>query len=114
MVVLAYFRAVRTEKEWAIRSGGATDARGNVLLAPLKQLFDYKRVKDVASGDSATIQFTVTANAFAETDEASGDRVSEPGAYELVFEDGSGRAVQMAAAVGGRRVVLDPFTSDRP
>ena len=45
-------------------------------------------------------------------EERSGDRVSEPGSYELVFEDGGGQAVRMVATVGGERAVLDPFPSE--
>jgi hypothetical protein len=59
----------------------------------------------------------VTAASLAEVDEKSGDLISEPGMFELLFDDGSGSGssigvVSMAAAVGGVRVVLEPFPSE--
>ena len=60
-VILAYFRAVRSDAEWAARrGGGGTDARGNALLTPLKQLFNFTRVRDVAAGASSPVELVVT------------------------------------------------------
>jgi hypothetical protein len=123
-VVLAYFRADRTKAGWAARRGGNTDARGNPLLTPLKQLFDFSRVVDVPAAASVPtddtvgaaptlIKFNVSAASLAEIDEKTGDRVSEPGRYELTFEDGGGQVVKMVATVGGKRTVITPFPSDK-
>ena len=114
-VVLAYFRAERTEAEWAARRGGATDARGNALLTPLRQLFDFERVVAVpAAGPLESrrlVRFNVTAASLAEIDEKTGDKVSEPGTYALTFADGGGEEVALVATVGGARTVLTPFPS---
>ena len=113
-VVLAYWHAKRDKAEWDARRGGATDSRGQQLLTPLKQLFDFQRVNDVKAGGSVSVLFHVTAAALAEVDEESGDLVSEAAEYELRFEDGGGQAVQLQASVVGARRVLDRFPSDKP
>lgn len=120
-VVLAYFRADRTETEWAARRGGYTDARGNALLTPLKQLFNFTRVVNVPAAASRAIataaptliKFDVSLASLAEVDEKTGDRVSEPGRYELSFEDGGGQTVKMMATVSGKRTVIARFPSDK-
>lgn len=109
-VVMAYFRAARNQTEWAARRS-STDARGNTLLTPLRQLFNFTRVKNLAAGASASVEFLVAASDLAEVDEQSGDRMSEPGSYELQFDDGAGQVVTMAAVVQGGRAVLDRFPS---
>jgi hypothetical protein len=109
-VILAYFRAVRSDAEWMVRRG-STDARGNTLLAPLKQLYNFTRVKDLAAGASSSVEFVVTPDSLGEVDEQNGDRVSEPGSYELMFEGGGGELVTLVATVRGERAVLDPFPS---
>ena len=113
-VVLAYWHAKRDKTEWDARRGGATDSRGQQLLTPLKQLFDFQRVNDVKAGGSVSVLFDVTAAALAEVDEESGDLVSEAAEYQLRFEDGGGQAVQLQASVVGARRVLDRFPSDKP
>ena len=108
VVVLAYFKVERSDAQWAARHKGAN----RTLLAPLKQLFDYTRVKAVAAAASAAIEFEVTAAMLALVDEESGDLVSDAASYTLMFDDGSGgRACRMAAKVSGERAVVDPFPS---
>ena len=113
-VVLAYFQVARSAAEWARRRGnGGRDPRGNRLLQPQKQLFDFARVRDIKAGSRAAITFQITAAALAEVDEATGDLVSEPGRAVLMFDDGSGDPpLQMAAQTAGARRVLEPFPAD--
>ena len=77
------------------------------LLTPLKQLFDFARVKAVPPGASATIEFEVSASAVAEVDEQSGDLVSAAASFTLLFDDGGGQVVSLPAKVSGARTVLD-------
>jgi beta-D-xylosidase 4 len=115
--VLAYFKAERSAEAWAARrkgtNGETLTANGEgALLTPIKQLFDYTRVRDVAAGGSATITFEVTAADLAEVDEKTGDLVSEAATYTLMFDDGGGQIVNMTAVVTGARKVLELFPTD--
>ena len=74
-VVMAFFRAQRTKSQWAARRAlSPTPARAGkmVLLTPMKQLFDFSRVKAVAAGAHVDISFNVSASSLAEVAEASG------------------------------------------
>ena len=74
-VVMAFFRAQRTKSQWAARRAlSPTPARAGktALLTPMKQLFDYSRVKAVAAGAHVDISFNVSASSLAEVAEASG------------------------------------------
>ena len=116
-VVLAYFRAQRSDEEWAARRAGtngeALAQQGDAaLMTPIKQLFDYERARSVAAGAERTVTFAVSAADLAEVDEQTGDLVSEAAAYTLTFDDGGGQTVSMDAAVKGGRVVLERFPQD--
>jgi len=125
-VVMAYFKAKRSTAQWAARRARTpTPARAgeiyqpSALLTPLKQLFDYERVKAVDAGSSTTLHFNISAASLAEVDEASGDTVAEAGAYEVWFEYGTGSteedgALLLQAGVTGARTVVDHFPSDKP
>jgi hypothetical protein len=116
VVVLAYFRRVRSEEEWRERRErqGVRNLHGRKLLTPLKQLFDFGRLA-IKSGAQKTITFNVTAAVLAEVDEQSGDLVSEAGEFELVFDSGDAAArgsVTTNAAVVGNKTVLEKFPSE--
>ena len=106
-VLMAYFKVERSESQWAARR---KDTHGT-LLTPLKQLFDFARVKAVPPGASAIIEFEVSASAVAEVDEQSGDLVSAAASFTLMFDDGGGQVVSLPAKVSGARTVLDKFPS---
>ena len=117
-VVLAYFRAQRSDEEWAARRAGtngealAQQQGDAALMTPIKQLFDYERARGVAAGAERTVTFAVSAADLAEVDEQTGDLVSEAAGYTLTFDDGGGQTVSMDAAVKGGRVVLEHFPKD--
>jgi beta-glucosidase len=78
----------------------------------LKQLFDFDRLTNVASGESRTVAFGVTPKALAVADIATGDIVVAAGRYALGFEDGGGaHPVEVAIKVTGPDVVLERFPS---
>ena len=116
-VVLAYFKADRSEEEWSARRAGTnaealTKSGAGPLMTPIKQLFDFSRVRDVAPGASRVIEFDLSAAAIAEVDEKTGDLVSEAASYTLMFDDGTGQVVTMPATVSGKRTVLEQFPQD--
>jgi len=116
-VVMAYFKADRSEAEWSARRAGTnaealTKSGAGPLMTPIKQLFDFSRVRDVAPGASRVIEFDVNAAAIAEVDEKTGDLVSEAASYTLMFDDGTGQAVTMSATVSGKTTVLEQFPQD--
>lgn len=77
----------------------------------LKQkLWDFARGSDVAVGATAKLEFTVSAEALALADLATGDLVAAPGEYTLVFDSGDGVTVAMLGlSVTGKQVVIEPF-----
>ena len=104
----------RSEEEWAARRAGTngealTKSGAGPLMTPIKQLFDFHRVRDVAPGESGVVEFEVSAAAIAEVDEKTGDLVSEAASYTLMFDDGAGQLVNMPAKVTGKRTVLDEY-----
>lgn len=116
-VVLAYFKVERSEEEWAARRAGTNGealAKSGVgpLMTPIKQLFDFSRVRDVAPGESRVLEFELSAAAIAEVDEKTGDLVSEAASYTIIFDDGAGQLVSMPAKVSGKRTVLEQFPQD--
>lgn len=117
-VVLAYFKVDRSDEEWSARRAGTnaealTKSGAGPLMTPIKQLFDFSRVRDVAPGASRVIDFELSAAAIAEVDEKTGDLVSEAASYTLMFDDGTGdEAVTMPATVRGARTVLERFPQD--
>ena len=119
IVLLAYVKAQRSDAEWAARrqAQGVKNIQGRKLLTPRRTLYDYQRIRDVKAGDSRLVSFNVSAAALAEYDEVNGDLVSEPGPYQLLWEDGSKSAEgywALSAKVIGKKAVLEPFPSDKP
>lgn len=76
----------------------------------LKQLVDYERVHLGPSGD-VTVTFTVTSETFWLVDKESGDIVSAPGTFQLVFTNGADLNITSALVVvsGTAPVVSLPF-----
>jgi hypothetical protein len=119
VVLLAYFKADRSDAEWAARrrAQGVRNLGGRELLTPRRTLYDYQRIKGVKAGGSKSVTFNVSAAAIAAYDEGSGDLVSEPGRYQLLWEDGSKSAEgywALSAKVVGEKKVLDRFPSEQP
>lgn len=77
----------------------------------LKQkLFDFARGSDVAVGATVELEFVVSAEALALYDLTTGDLVSAPGEYELVFDSGDGvKAATLGLTVTGTQAVVEPF-----
>ena len=100
-VVMAYWSSAST-----------TATRGDELLTPIRQLFDFERVT-VAAGATATVAFNVTARNIAPYAD-NGDQVAEEGAFALTFEDGGGARVDLKGKMVGPRTVLESFPSDKP
>jgi hypothetical protein len=74
-----------------------------------KQMFDFVRINDVASGQTKQATFRVTPASLAVSDLRNGNMVSAAGAYELSFEDGSGNADLVALTVTGGDTTLSVF-----
>lgn len=76
-----------------------------------RQLFDYTRVR-VAKGVSLEVSFTISTLSLVFA-APNGDLVSSPGAFKLVFDDGSGEASGTVGAVvnitGQEAVVMEAF-----
>jgi hypothetical protein len=94
-------------------------------LTPQRELFEFARVANVSVGEARTVVFAVSASTLAQADEGSGDVVARAGAFELLFDTGSGfikgKVGQAARASGGllawnttlvgSDVVVAPFPS---
>lgn len=76
-----------------------------------QQLFDYQRVH-VAEGAVVEVSFTISMLSLIFV-APNGDLVSSPGAFKLVFDDGSGDASSSVNVsvkiVGADAVILDAF-----
>ena len=79
----------------------------------LQALFGFERLPDVKVGATQTATFSISADTLKIADLATGDLVSAPGTYTLRFDAGSGGAkgtrAEVALAVGGPQVVIEPF-----
>ena len=73
-----------------------------------RQLFDYARVH-LAPGASATLTFAVDSATLRLADRASGDEVSTPGTFDVVFSDGVAAAATVEVVVTGAEVVARRF-----
>ena len=73
-----------------------------------QQLFDYARVH-LAPGASADVAFTVNSATLRLVDRATGNSVSTPGAFDVVFTNGNGASVGGAVTVAGDEVVVRKF-----
>lgn len=75
----------------------------------LRQLVDYERVH-LAPGDATTLTFSVTSATFRIVDADSGDILSVPGQFRLLFTNGVNANVTSAlVTVSGGSVVAVPF-----
>ena len=75
----------------------------------LQKLWSFKRGSDVAVGGIVTMPFAVTAEALALADLRTGDIVSAPGQYDLVFSDGGSSNRTVGLTIEGTQQVLEPF-----
>lgn len=73
-----------------------------------RQLFGYERVH-LAPGASADVAFTVTSATLRLVDRATGDVVSTPGTFALLFTNGAGLDARVPATVAGAEVVVTAF-----
>jgi beta-D-xylosidase 4 len=74
----------------------------------LKQLFAYQRVH-LAPGASADVAFTVDSKTLRLVDRDSGDSVSTPGAFDVIFTNGVDETLHNAVTVAGAEVVVSRF-----
>jgi hypothetical protein len=74
---------------------------------PLKQLFCFERVT-LAPGASTTVTCKVPASALALAD-ATGDLVSCPGKYQLLFTNGNDAHITQDMQLTGAEVVIESF-----
>merc|ERR1712166_92164 len=91
-VVMAYFSPVDVD----------------IDVHPIKSLFDFIRVHDLADGASESVKFTVTPQALALATE-EGDLMVLPGGYMLYFENGAGEAVSVPLTVTGKPALVEKF-----
>ena len=74
----------------------------------IKQLFAYERVH-LAPGASAQLTFAVDSATLRLVDRASGDTVSAPGSFDIIFTDGNGQTLHNAVTVTGAQVTVERF-----
>ena len=74
----------------------------------IKQLFAYERVH-LAPGASAQLTFAVDSATLRLVDRASGDTVSAPGSFDIIFTDGNGQTLHNAVTVAGAQVTVERF-----
>lgn len=73
-----------------------------------QQLFDYARVH-LAPGGTADVSFVVNSATLRLVDRASGNLVSSPGEFNVVFTNGNGAQVGGAVTVSGAEVTVKTF-----
>ena len=73
-----------------------------------KQLFDYQRVH-LAPGEKATLSFTVTSETLRLSDRESGNLVSTPGTFDVLFTNGVDQLVHNPVTVSGQEVTVAAF-----
>lgn len=128
-VLLAYFAKNATDADWykrrahpAAASTLPPDVAPADLLSPLRELFDYTRLHDVAPGETRSVTFAVTAKTLALVDESTGDLVAQAGEYAMMFDSGAGfmkdeategGMLTLRAKVTGKDVVVTPFPSQK-
>jgi hypothetical protein len=66
-------------------------------------------MSDVAVGSTVVATFAITSAALALTDLETGDIVSTPGNYTLLFADGSGHELRTSLTVTGPQHVFEAF-----
>eukprot|EP01063_Lacrimia_lanifica_P031067 TRINITY_DN5050_c0_g2_i1.p1 TRINITY_DN5050_c0_g2~~TRINITY_DN5050_c0_g2_i1.p1 ORF type:complete len:538 (+),score=111.20 TRINITY_DN5050_c0_g2_i1:308-1921(+) len=77
---------------------------------PLKSLIGFTRLRNIATGAPQSARFSITADDLTMVTD-TGDRVREPGMYDVVFETGAPRARRVVVHVNvtGDRRVVDAF-----
>ena len=73
-----------------------------------KQLFAYQRVH-LAPGESTTVDFVVNSATLRLTDKGTGNSVSTPGAFDLIFTNGVDQTVRKTVTVTGAEVAVARF-----
>ena len=73
-----------------------------------KQLFDYQRVH-LAPGAQAQVSFTVSSATLRLVDRDSGDSVSTPGQFDVLFTNGVDQSLHNPVTVSGAEVRVKPF-----
>jgi beta-D-xylosidase 4 len=76
----------------------------------LKQLFGYQRLH-LDPGQGATVSFLVNSETLRLVDRESGDAVSTPGSFDVLFTNGVDQALHNPVTVQGPQVVVAPFPS---
>ena len=74
----------------------------------IRQLVDYERVH-LTPGETATLTFSVSSASFRIVDKASGDVMSAPGSFTLLFTNGVSLNVTSSVLITGTPVVAVPF-----
>ena len=82
------------------------DQTGSKLL---QKLFDFKRFSDVPIGGTVSASFSVSSVGLALTDLSTGNIVSTPGVYELLFTDGSRHELRCMLTVVGKQQIIEMF-----
>ena len=77
-------------------------------LHPVKSLFNFTRLSDMAVGTTAVARFAVNTRSLLLAT-ADGDLVSAPGTYALTFELGSGTIMTSNLQLTGKQVIVEPF-----
>ena len=79
-----------------------------VAQHPIKSMFGFQRLRDVAAGGTTLATFAVSPTSFLLATQ-SGDMVQEPGDYLLTFENGAGSVLSTKIPLTGSRMVVDAF-----
>ena len=74
----------------------------------IKQLFGYERVH-LAPGERVAVNFTVSSETLRLVDKESGDLVSTPGSFDLIFTDGVDQIIHNRITVSGSQVLVKKF-----
>lgn len=79
-----------------------------LATVPIKSLFHFVRVHDIEQEDTATVRFDINCEQLVLVTQ-EGDRVVEPGLYDVSFENGAGEILLIHIELMGGRVVVDTF-----
>ena len=107
-VVMAYFSPVKVCRTLLSCTLVNCVWQVEIDVHPIKSLFDFTRVRDLADGASESVKFTVTPQALALATE-EGDLMVLPGGYVLYFENGAGEVVSVPLTVTGKPTLVEKF-----
>lgn len=83
----------------------------SIPLLPVKSLFAFQRVNDVAPGSVASVTFEFNVQQLLLVNE-EGERVSAPGVYKVLIETGGSAApISLDLQLVGDTVVVEQFPS---